>query len=61
MDTAPLISPRRLSAAVAFLACGQHTTYDRRKLGAHGFGVTPKWTAPCAAWLQEHLGLASSR
>ena len=30
--------------------------YQRQKLGAHGFGLTPKWTEPCGSWLRRELG-----
>ena len=28
-------------------------TYHRARLGQHGFGVSAKWTAPCATWLAQ--------
>ena len=38
-------------------ACGVRCTYQRQRLGSHGFGVTRRWTQPCATWLQRELGL----
>ena len=37
---------------------GVRVTYDRRRLGAHGFGVTAKWAVPCLQWLREQLRAA---
>ena len=34
---------------------GAATEYDRRRLGAHGFGVSRKWTEPCGVWLKRVL------
>ena len=34
---------------------GVECHYQRQKLGAHGFGVAPRWTTPCAAWLLDKL------
>ena len=34
---------------------GLECTYQRAKLGDHGFGVISKWTRPCAAWLRSVL------
>ena len=34
---------------------GLECTYQRAKLGDHGFGVISKWTRPCAAWLRGVL------
>ena len=34
---------------------GVECHYQRQKLGAHGFGVVPRWTTPCAAWLLDKL------
>ena len=33
---------------------GAATEYDRRRLGAHGFGVSRKWTEPCGVWLKGY-------
>lgn len=41
--------------------CGLRCTYQRQKLGSHGFGVTRKWTSPCGAWLREQLQLPHQR
>jgi len=36
---------------------GVQYLYQRQKLGAHGFGVSRKWTTPCGGWLRRRLGL----
>ena len=36
---------------------GVRCTYQRQKLGAHGFGVASRWTSPCAEWLRRELQL----
>ena len=41
--------------------CGLHCTYQRQKLGSHGFGVTRKWALPCCTWLREQVLLPESQ
>ncbi|KAK3238385.1 hypothetical protein CYMTET_51596 [Cymbomonas tetramitiformis] len=36
---------------------GVRVTYQRQRLGAHGFGCIPKWTAKCTEWLRAELPL----
>ena len=38
-------------------ALGMDVTYQRGRLGAHGFGLTPKWGKPAATWIRRHLGI----
>jgi len=35
---------------------GAQVTYQRAKLGAHGFGLTHKWALPAAVWIRSLLG-----
>lgn len=49
----PIDHADRVVAALHEL--GARIEYQRQRLGAHGFGVIPKWTKKCAAWLRIEL------
>ena len=38
---------------------GFEVAYQRGKLGPHGFGLLPEWTAPCEAWIRRETAAGS--
>ena len=41
--------------AVRLRELGSRVVYQRSKLGAHGFGLTPKWATPAGAWILSEI------